>query len=618
MDAMRPVFHWADYLIFVLMLLASASIGIFYAFMSRRQNSSGEFMLASRTMGFLPVSMSLLASLFTGIYIQGSVSETYFRGAILFTGSIVPLIITGAISGRIFMPKFYELELKSVYQYLDLRFNVPVRNCCLVIGYVYMILHAGVATFAASLVLTTVTGSQLSVFSGTIILSAVCTFYTVIGGIKAVVWADCFQMCLIFVALLAAVFQGATLIGFGEIWRLNLVGGRLNIFNFDPDPRVYATFWTVFIGGTFSWMPTMTVLQYQVQRYATCKSQKTAHIAFSIFIVGCIAVTILCILAGMSIYALYVDCDPFSTGSLVANDGLLPYYILDAFQNLPGIPGLLVSGLCSAALSTVSSILNSIATISGEHIVSKVWRDMSDARYLMITRLLALVFGALNIATAMLVGQLGNILPAIIGLVGITNGPVCAVFILGFFFRRANSKGTLVGFLVGAAVGIWLFVGSLFYQPLPMSLPLSTEGCEDYEFAADGASISSMMTTMMAMASTIVEPPARPFIIELYNVSRLWYPMVCMILVVVVGLVASLIFEAIYGEQEVDATLLWNWRKSCCCCLKTSQTDDRKSLYSRNISVLTTLGETENSKYDESKGIDNPVMGDGPTSTTHM
>ena len=67
-------------------------------------------------MGYFPVAMSLLASLFTGVYIQGSVSETYFRGALLFTGSIVPLIVTGVIAGRIFMPKFYELELKSVYQ----------------------------------------------------------------------------------------------------------------------------------------------------------------------------------------------------------------------------------------------------------------------------------------------------------------------------------------------------------------------------------------------------------------------------------------------------------------------------------------------------------------------
>ena len=67
-------------------------------------------------MGYFPVAMSLLASLFTGVYIQGSVSETYFRGAIVVTGSIVPLIVAGVIAGRIFMPKFYELELKSVYQ----------------------------------------------------------------------------------------------------------------------------------------------------------------------------------------------------------------------------------------------------------------------------------------------------------------------------------------------------------------------------------------------------------------------------------------------------------------------------------------------------------------------
>ncbi|XP_033644688.1 sodium-coupled monocarboxylate transporter 1-like [Asterias rubens] len=608
---MEAIFHWADYVVLVVMLLASASIGIFYAFRSRGQNSSGNFMMADRKMGSLPVGISMVASLFSGIYIQGSVSETYFRGIINFAGAVIPLTISGVIAGRIFMPKFYELELKTVYQYLELRFGVTVRNCCLVLGYAFGVMQSGLVTYAASLVLSTVTGSKLSVFTCTVILSAVCTFYTVIGGIKAVLWADCFQMCLVIASLIAAATQAVIQIGFGEIWLRNLNGGRINFFNFDPDPRVYVTFWTVIIGGTFSWLPPMSVLQIQVQRYGTCKSQQTAHMAFGVFVAGCILLTSLCVIAGVSMYALYVDCDPLSAGYLREADGLLPYYILNAFQHLPGVPGLMISGLCSAALSTTSSILNSIATITSEHVISNIWKDLPDSRYLMITRLVAMIFGCVTIASATLGSRIGSIFPAVIGVIGVFNGPIFAVFFLGLFFRRANSQGTIVGFVVGASIGVWIFIGSLIYLPLPGSLELRTDGCEDYDFAANATTDSSVMnvvTTMMSMvtneSSTLVPPVAtsRPFVIELYNISRLWYPTLCIVLVVVVGLVASLIFEAIAGKQEVDSALLWNWRESCCCCPKTSQDDDKKVRITRIQSVSATFpDDAGNKNHDDSK-----------------
>ncbi|XP_022102623.1 sodium-coupled monocarboxylate transporter 1-like [Acanthaster planci] len=620
MVELGPTFHWADYLIFTCMLATSAGIGVFYAVRSRSQNSSGEYMLASRQMSFFPVAMSLLASLFTGVFIQGSVAETYYRGAILLIGSIIPLVISGTISGRIFMPKFYEMKLTSVYQYLDLRFNVPVRNCCLLIGYLYMILHSGVATYAASVVLTTVTRGKLSVLLSAVILSVVCTFYTVIGGIKAVLWADCFQMLLIFASLLAAVLQGAVTLGYTEIWNLNLEGGRLNLFEFNPDPRLYASFWTVFIGGTFSWLPTMAVLQYQVQRYLTCKSQKTAHMSFGTFIAGCIAVTILCVLAGMALYARYADCDPFSSGSLPIKDGLLPYYILDAFKDLPGVPGLFVSGLCSAALSTTSSILNSIATITGEHVITKIWKDLPDMKYLFITKMLALFFGALNIGTVLLVSAFGELLPALIGIIGVTNGPVCAVFILGFFFRRANAKGTLVGFITGIAVGFWLFIGSVFYQPPIPSLSLSTEDCPDVMTNTSVIVTTMTMDFVNVTAAVSLPQASSSSIVELYKVSRIWYPTICILTVLIVGIVASLIFDAFFDRPKVDSLLLWNWRKSCCCCLTSPATvDDEKSLFGITSDIMSDIT-VENG---EPAGVANPAcvgceVCKSPSRTTHL
>ncbi len=134
------------------------------------------------------------------------------------------------------------LPVKLSQNQLDLNMSVTFVTTTLIDVFKHVMLLLNILTkvkrnSTLCFTLFAVTGSQLSVFSGTLILSAVCTFYTVIGGIKAVLWADCFQMCLIFVALLAAVFQGVTLVGFGEIWRLNSVGGRLNIFKWVSQKR---------------------------------------------------------------------------------------------------------------------------------------------------------------------------------------------------------------------------------------------------------------------------------------------------------------------------------------------------------------------------------------------
>ncbi|XP_033645335.1 sodium-coupled monocarboxylate transporter 2-like [Asterias rubens] len=475
MDVGRAVFSWADYVVLSVVLSLSSFIGIFYAVRARNRGTTSEFMVANKQMGFFPVAMSLLASLFTGIFIQGTVSEVYFRGAVVPFCGVIPLMCSAYIGGRIFLPTFYKLEIKSVYQYLEMRFNVSVRNCCLIIGYVFMILHCGIATFAASIVLTTV--SDLSFFASVMILSGVCTFYTAVGGIKAVLWADCFQMFLIFSPVVGAVVISSSTIGLGRVWEIGEEGGRLDLFNFSFDPTEYMTFWTALFGNLLGWMPSQCILQYQVQRYITCKDIKTANIAYSFYTFGCFLVVVFCGLAGLCVYAQYVDCDPFTQGLITFRDEMLPYFALDTFHIYPGVPGLLVSGLCSAALSTVSSVINSIVTISGEHIITKIWKDVPDSRYLLITKLLAVFFGVLNVGVTYLMSILGDIMPALIGLIGGTNGPVMGVFILGFMFPRCNSKGALVGFICGITLGMWIFIGSVVYQETPPTLPLSVEGC---------------------------------------------------------------------------------------------------------------------------------------------
>ena len=110
-----PSFSIPDYVVFGIILLFSSAIGLYYALCGGRQKTSGEFLMADRSMGFFPVAMSLIASLFTGIFIQGVTSEMYFRGT-MFWWNVIPQPVSCWIAGRCFLPIYFKLQLTSIYE----------------------------------------------------------------------------------------------------------------------------------------------------------------------------------------------------------------------------------------------------------------------------------------------------------------------------------------------------------------------------------------------------------------------------------------------------------------------------------------------------------------------
>lgn len=127
-EVVQMHFTTVDYVIFALLLVASAGIGLFYAFSGGRQRTTQEFLMADRSMSCLPVSLSLLATFQSAVAILGAPSEVYtfgteywFLGCSYFLGLLIP--------AHVFIPVFYRLRLSSAYEYLELRFNKTVRIC---------------------------------------------------------------------------------------------------------------------------------------------------------------------------------------------------------------------------------------------------------------------------------------------------------------------------------------------------------------------------------------------------------------------------------------------------------------------------------------------------------
>ncbi|NXR89939.1 SC5A8 protein, partial [Hypocryptadius cinnamomeus] len=405
-----------DYVVFAAMLLISAIIGIYYAFVGGGQKTSKDFLMAGRSMSALPVALSLTASFMSAVTVLGTPAEIYRYGAIFCIFAITYGLVV-LCSAEIFLPVFYKLGITSTYEYLELRFNKYLRLCGTVLFIIQTAskcqscstLYTGIVIYAPALALNQVTGFDL--WGAVVATGVVCTFYCTLGGLKAVVWTDVFQVGIM-VAGFSSVIIRAVVVqeGIGRIVNDSYHGGRLNFWDFDPNPLQRHTFWTIVIGGTFTWTGIYGVNQSQVQRYIACKSRFHAKLSLYINLVGLWAILVCATLCGLALYSIYKDCDPWTANQVSALDQLMPYLVLDIMRDFPGVPGLFVASAYSGTLSTVSSSINALAAVTVEDLIKPYFKSLSEKKLSRISMGMSLFYGGVCIAMAAVASLLGALL----------------------------------------------------------------------------------------------------------------------------------------------------------------------------------------------------------------
>uniref|UniRef100_A0A8C6NW29 Solute carrier family 5 member 6 n=1 Tax=Nothobranchius furzeri TaxID=105023 RepID=A0A8C6NW29_NOTFU len=391
--------HFAvvDYVIFALLLAASVAIGLYYALSGGRQRTTQEFLMADRSMHCLPVSLSLIASFQSAVAIIGVPAEIYAHGTqYWFIGCAY--ILGLLIPAHVFIPVLYRLHLTSAYQYLELRFSKTVRICGTLTFIFQMVVYMGVCVYTPAFALNAVTGFEL--WGAVLATGLVCMLYTTIGGLKAVIWTDVFQTVVMFAGQLAVIVVGVQRTGgVSEVWRKVLEGNRISGVDLNPDPTERHTFWTLGVGGVFLMLSLYGVNQAQVQRYLSARTERQA--------------------------VRYV---------------MVLYFVMDMLQDLPGLPGLFVACLFSAALSTISSAFNSLATVTMEDLIKPHFPSMSESRATLVSKALAMSYGLICLAMAYLTHLMGDsVLQVALKIFGVVGGPILGLFCLGMFFPCANS-----------------------------------------------------------------------------------------------------------------------------------------------------------------------------------
>ncbi|XP_070178289.1 sodium-coupled monocarboxylate transporter 1-like isoform X2 [Littorina saxatilis] len=502
MEEQRHLGVW-DYVVFALMLVVSAGIGIFYGCRAKKLKTAKEFLMANHSMSVVPVAISILLSFLSAISVLGTPAEMYFNGTQYFMHSF-GMMLACVITSQVIVPLIYPLNLTSGFEYLELRFNskwARMTGTCIMI--VLLIVFMGIASFAPSTALEAVTGFPTWVTIVIIVL--VSTFYTALGGIKAVIWAEVFQGVVMLVGLLAIIIEGAIRVGgIDRVWQLNKYYGRIEFFDFNPNPEQRHSFWSLVVGGAIRWTCVFGFNQASVQRYCSLPSLKKAKLSLLLNVVGIAALLTLFCLTGIVIFAYYADqgCDPLTSKMISNPNQIVPFFVMEVL-NFPGLPGLFIACLFSGSLNTVSSCLNAVAAVMWQDFLKPfLGHRLTEVQKTWVTKLLVLIFGGVGIGVAFLASGLeGTVLQATLSFAGAADGPILGLFLLGGLFPWANSYGAIVGGIVSLCLNIWISIGAYTLPRAPsvsgLAFPNST--CPDYNITSN---ITSSITSVTTMAMT--------------------------------------------------------------------------------------------------------------------
>lgn len=467
-----------DYVVFIGMLLISVGIGIYYKFTGGQQRSTSEYLMADHSMGVWPVAFSLMASFASAITLLGLSSEIYTYGT-QFMAINIAYVIGTPISAFVFLPVFYRLKLTSIYEYLEQRYNRSIRILASATFMAQMIFYIAIVLYAPALAFSAVTG--ISKWVSIISVGTVCTLYCTLGGIKAVIWTDVFQSLLMFFAMFIIIVKGTIDVGgVHEVYRRANLGSRLEFTNFDMNPTTRHTIWNLVIGGTFMFISVYGVNQTQVQRLLTVRTLRQSQMALFISWILVSLLSFTTAATGLVIYANFWKADPLKCGIIKKSDQLLPYYAVSQLAEYPGLPGMIIAGIFSGSLSTVSSFVNSFSAVTLEDyikpILMKRGRTITISE-VFITKLLVFFYGCLFVMLTYLVDKMAGLLQASLTVFGVIGGPLLMLFIVGICFSRTNAIGAMTGFIVSLFIGLWIGFGSLLYGKKPIPLETSNQLC---------------------------------------------------------------------------------------------------------------------------------------------
>jgi SSS family transporter len=458
--------EFIDAVIVIAYLLA---VMIFGLWVGRGQQTSADYFLGDRSLPWGAVLLSVVAtetSTVTFLSLPGIAAAV--NGNMTFLQITIGYIVGRLLIIYVLLPLYFRGEIFTAYAVLESRFGTLSRRAASLLFLFTRNTSDALRLFLTALVLQLVLGLDLTV--SVIVLGLITIIYTLVGGAKSVIWNDCIQFVIYMLGAVAAsviivqVMPG----GLPAILQFANEQDKFQLFDFDLSlTKPSMTFWAGLVGGAFLTAATHGTDQLMVQRYLSARNQKDAArgLAFSGFIVLLQFAVFLLIGIGLAaLYTLTNGHNPLSSGN---GDQLFAHFIVNYMP--VGLAGLTLAAVFAAAMSTLSSSLNSSATA----LINDVYlplrkQELSQSGQLRAGRIATLFFGILQMGIAILVGMIGtneSTVASVLKIAGFATGPVLGLYLLAVFARDVGQKAALAGFVAGVAMLSAVAVGTDLYWP---------------------------------------------------------------------------------------------------------------------------------------------------------
>ena len=455
------------------------------------QKNATDYFLAGKSLPWWAIGASLIAANISAEQIIGMSGSGFAVGLAIATyewmGAVTLIIV-----GKYFLPIFIEKKIFTIPEFVEKRFNTTLKTI-LAVFWIALFVFVNLTTvlYLGALALDTImgTGDGSLMIYALIGLSAIAAAYSLYGGLSAVAWTDVLQVGLLvlggFVVTIAGLAnvtpEGGILNGLAHIY--DVAGEKFTMIldrshpEFNNLPGIAVLIGGMWVANLYYW----GFNQYIIQRTLAAKSLKESQkgIIFSGFLI--LLIPLIVVIPGIIVYVLYTQPEGTTQITGVADiftrpDGTVQYdnaypWLMKVFLT-PGFLGLVVAALAAAIVSSMASMLNSVATIFTMDIyIPYINQDATDKQTVNMGRISAAVALITGVIMAPQLDTVPQVFQYIQEYTGMVSPGILAVFLMGLFWKKTTSKGAIYGVLASIIIAVFLktpavqlpFLDQMFY-----------------------------------------------------------------------------------------------------------------------------------------------------------
>lgn len=444
-------------------------------FSRKELEGAREYFLANRQMPMWAVAISVLATSTSAATFIGSPEEGYARN-LTYLSTNIGGVIAVLIVARFFIPIYYKHNVMTVYDLLEVRFGHSAKEASSWMFMIGRVMASGSRLFMAAIPLSLILFHETKdwqLVAAIAVLTLVGIFYTLVGGIRSIIYTDVIQFGVFILAAVAAIVVLLVKIPapIGEVWSALASAkapdgsAKLSILRFDTDPTVVYTIFTAAIGFAMLNLASYGTDHDIAQRMLTCKSALEGSRSVIVAILLNLPMQLVFLSIGVLLWVFYTRPDLMggSAPTAPAKSGeVFVRFILDHMPS--GMAGVMMAGLFAAGLGSFNSALNAMGATFVNDVYAKRVRNKSDRHYLVVGRWAVVIWGVILGAFACVCvwwqkGSGETLISFALGIMTFAYAGLLAVFLTALFTRRGNSASAIAALAVG-------FLATLVMQPV--------------------------------------------------------------------------------------------------------------------------------------------------------